>query len=108
MVKLRKFDKDDWLGFAGREAKTPLIGNVTLLISDKKGDKKIEGTVIVDKDDISLFFGEFDNDNNDDLPLIFSLSVPMMLGKFIVEHMNDMFEKEYLEGLTFICEDENY
>ena len=103
MVKLKEFTESDWDGFSGCEAKKPLIGDVNLLVDDEKGERKIEGVVIVDKDDIIMYFETFD-DNEENDHFTFRLEVPQLAGKFIVDHMSETFDKEYLESLAFICE----
>ena len=107
MIKLREFDKEDWYSFAGCEAKTPLIGKVKFLADDKLGKREIEGVVVIDKDDISMYFDEFDM-QADHEEYIFNLGVPMLTGKFIVENMAEAFDKEYLIKLGFICEGDLY
>lgn len=107
MIKLRDFTKEDWWGFAGCEAKTPLIGNVKFLADDKLGAREIEGVVVVDKDDVSMYFDEFDM-QDDHEEYLFGLTVPMLAGKFIVENMAEAFDKEYLTNLGFVCEKDRY
>lgn len=103
MVKLKEFTKEDWYGFAGCEAEKPLIGEVNFLVDDENGERKIEGLVIVDKDDITMYFETFD-DLEDTDTYVFRLEVTQLAGKFIVEHMAETFDKKYLNGLGFICE----
>ena len=99
MIKLKDFTEEDWMGFAGCEAEKPLIGDVSLSVDNKK----IDGLVIVDKDDVIMYFDEFEGlEDSDDLN--FRLEVNQKIGKFVVEHMSETFDQKYLEDIGFICE----
>jgi hypothetical protein len=90
-MKLREFDKRDWMGYAGAESpypgQEPLIGDIKLA-----GFPKYSGVVIVDGNGISIDVG----DENDHDLIVITCAAPFALAKAFAEGMSDEVDVKHL------------